>query len=163
VQLRGRVELEPQPADLGDLVLDSVVKEPDVVPGAHRAVHHPHQADHAPVLVELGVEDEGAQRRVGAARRRRHVLDYPFEQLRHAEPGLRADAADVFGGHARDVLDLERDFVRAGGGQVDLVDRADDRSLSRARKSWRASGLDPARRPPPGSRPQAARLRDTSW
>ena len=39
------------------------------------AVDHAHVGDHAAVLVELGVEDEGARRRLGVALGRRDPLD----------------------------------------------------------------------------------------
>jgi hypothetical protein len=47
-----------------------------------------------------------------------------LEQIGDAQPGLGADPADAFGGHAGDVFDLERDVIGTRGRQIDLVDRA---------------------------------------
>jgi hypothetical protein len=45
---------------------------------------------------------------------------------RDVQPGLGADAGDVFGGHGEQVFDLLRHVVGHGGGQVDLVDHWHD-------------------------------------
>ena len=52
-----------------------------------------------------------------------------IEQLWHAFTGLRRDAHDVVGRDAEDVLDLGGEAVGVGGGEVDLVERGDDRQI----------------------------------
>ena len=97
-------------------------------PGARRqrAVDDPDGADHAPVLVVVGVEDQALQGRVGVADRRRDALADGVEQLGHALAGLGRDAQDLVGGHPEDLLDLGRVAVGIGGRQVDLVEGGDD-------------------------------------
>ncbi len=74
----------------------------------------------------MRVEDQGAQRRVDVALRRRHPPDDGFEHVLHADALLGGDAQHVLGGDAEQIFDFLRDFVGAGGGQVDLVDDRDD-------------------------------------
>ena len=74
----------------------------------------------------MRVEDEGLQRFVGVARRRRDTLDDRVEQLADAVAGLGADAQDLVGRDAEHLLDLGRVAVGVGGGQVDLVEGGHD-------------------------------------
>ncbi len=94
--------------------------------GAHAPVHHPHARHHAAVLVELRVEDQRLQRRVGVADGRRDAFDDRVEQLRHAFAGLGRDPQDVLRRDAEHVLDLGGVAVGVGGRQVDLVEGGDD-------------------------------------
>src|SRR5437867_2622889 len=65
MQLVGGLELEAQPADLGDLVPLAGREKADRVPGPDPAIHHPHQRHHPAVLVELRVEHQRPQRCIG--------------------------------------------------------------------------------------------------
>ena len=95
-------------------------------PVPRRPFIDPHARDDAAVLVELAVEDQRLERRVGVAGRRRDALDHRVEQLGHAVAGLGRDPQDVVGRDAEDVLDLHRVAVGIGGRQVDLVERGHD-------------------------------------
>jgi hypothetical protein len=87
-----------------------------------RAVHHPHQGDHADIVVEPGIDDERLQRAVRVALRRRNPFDQLFEELRDTEPGLGADQRGVVGRDADDFLDLVNHLRGVGGRKIDLVD-----------------------------------------
>ena len=96
-------------------------------PDDERAVDDPDGADHAPVLVVVGVEDQALQGRVGVADRRRDAIADGVEQLAaRPRPVLAEMPQDLVGGHAEHPLDLVRVAVGVGGGQVDLVEGGDD-------------------------------------
>jgi hypothetical protein len=66
---------------------------------ARRSVPFMTRTDTTPaVLVEVRVEDQGLQRRVGSPTGRRDALDDGVEQLGDALAGLGADAQDLLGG-----------------------------------------------------------------
>ncbi len=67
-------------------------------------------------------EDEGLQRAVPVAARRRNFADDCLQHLFDVGPGLGADRDHVLGGDAGDVLHFLGHVFRCGGGQVDLVD-----------------------------------------
>ena len=91
-----------------------------------RPVDDPEGAHDAAVLVVGGVEDQGAQRRLGVALGRRDAGDDRVEQLGHPLARLGRDAQDVLGRQAEYVLDLEGAAHRVRRRQVDLVqDRHD--------------------------------------
>ena len=54
----------PEPAQAGDFVLGAAGHEADLLPDPERAVDDPDVGDHPLVVVELGVEDQGAERRL---------------------------------------------------------------------------------------------------
>ena len=83
-ELGHRGRLGPAHADLVGVVGGPGLHEPQAGAGAQPAVHDPHRADHPAVLVEVGVEDERLEGRVGVAHRRRDPLDHRVEQLGHA-------------------------------------------------------------------------------
>ena len=70
----------------------------------------------------MGVEDQGLERGVGIAHRRRSAGYHRVEQLCHALAGLGADVQHVFGGDAQNLLDLGGPALGLSGGQVDLVE-----------------------------------------
>ena len=67
---RDRCRRRSAEADLVGVVHRVRLQEPQPCAGRQTAVHHPHRADHAAVLVEVRIEDEGLQRRVAVTRRR---------------------------------------------------------------------------------------------
>ena len=69
------------------------------------------------------------ERRVGIALRRGNARDHRVEQLGHARAGLGRDAQHFVGGDAEHPLDLFGALVGLGRGQVDLVERGDDREV----------------------------------
>jgi hypothetical protein len=100
--------------------------EPEAGAGGEHAVHDPDGADHAAVLVVVGVEDEGLQRRAGVTLGRRDAGHGGVEQLGHALAGLATDAQDGRRVDPEHLLDLLGHPLGLGHGQVDLVDRGDD-------------------------------------
>ncbi len=107
----------------------SGLHEPQADARRQRAVDDPDTGHDAAVLVELAVEDQRLEGRVGITGRWRDRLDDGVEQLRHPFAGLRRDAHDVVRRDAEDVLDLGGEAVGVGGGEVDLVEHGDDRQV----------------------------------
>src|SRR5690606_14385302 len=109
-------------ADVVDLVAAPGGHHQQLVVLADLALHHPHQADHAMVVVEPGVDDQRLQL-VGVARlRRRDAGDDRLQHLLDVEAGLGADRDRLGGVDADHRLDLGLDPVHVGGRQVDLVE-----------------------------------------
>ena len=100
--------------------------EPKAGAGDQGAVDDPDGADHTPVLIVVGVEEQALQRRVGVACGRRDAIADGVEQLRHAGAGLGGQAEDLIGRHPEHPFDLVGVAVRIGRGQVDLVEGGDD-------------------------------------
>ncbi|MNZ64179.1 hypothetical protein D3C78_823450 [compost metagenome] len=98
----------------------------DLVALLHPAVLHAHQRDHAQVVVEPGVDDQGLQRRLDLTDRRRNDLDQLFQHVDHAHAALGAAGHGVGGVDADDVLDLVLDPLRLCLGQVHLVQHRHD-------------------------------------
>ena len=121
--------------------------EAHLVAGAYRAVDHAHERDHAAVLIELGIEDQCAQGTVRVALGRRDVAHDAVEQLLHPHARLGAHAEHVFGGSARDVLDLERHVVGPRRREIHLVDGADHREplVAGEKEVGKSLSLDPLR------------------
>ena len=93
---------------------------------AEGAVDHPHVGDHAAVLVELGVEDQGPRRapraRPSGAGMRATIASSTsttpspvLAEIRSASPGSPPSRSAISAG----------DPLRLGAGQVDLVDHRD--------------------------------------
>ena len=113
-------------ADLVGVVHGVRLQEPQASAGRQTAVHHPHRADHAAVLVEVRIEDQGLQRRVAVTRRGGDTVDHRVEQLGNALSRLGTDPQDLGRRDAEDALDLLRVEVRVGRREIDLVQRGDD-------------------------------------
>ena len=97
------------------------------VAALHRAVEDPHVGDHATEFVEDRVEDEGAQRRVDAARLgRRNALDDGLKHVRTANASLGGDEQRVVHRNRQDVLDLLGDAGDVRAGKIDLVQHRHD-------------------------------------
>ena len=92
----------------------------------HLPVHHAHERHHAAIRIEVRVEDERAQRRVGHADGRRHVVHHGLQKIVHAHAGLARGQHRVVGGDGQAVLDLLAHAIRLGSRKVDLVDQRDD-------------------------------------
>jgi hypothetical protein len=107
-----------------------VVSAVDRIAGHHayaftldqRAVDHAHQHHHADVVVEPGINDHRAQRRIRIATRRRHAGDHRLEDVVDAHAGLRAARDRLIGVDADHVLDLRLRVLRVGIRQVHLVE-----------------------------------------
>ena len=93
------------------------------------AVEEPDVEDHAAVDVVDAVEDEGLERLVLGAGRRRYALDDRREDLVDALAGLGAREQHLGGVDPERLLHLLHDLFGPGGGEVDLVDDGDDREV----------------------------------
>ena len=120
----GGLHLRGEEADVVDLGLGAGLHRGDRLALCEGAVHHPHEGDHAAVLVELGVEDERAGGLLGLSLGSGDPLDDRLEHLGHPLPGLGRDPQRrcVV---PQQVGDLARDLVGAGARQIDLVQHGD--------------------------------------
>ena len=92
---------------------------------AEHAVHHSDVGDHAPVLVELGVEDQRPRRRVGSPEGGGTRRINSSSTAPHAHAGLAADLQDRLGRLADQLRHFARHPLGLGAGQVDLVQARD--------------------------------------
>ena len=114
-------------ADLLAVVKRTRRHQQNLVARLERPLHHPHQHDHADVVVEPRIDDQGLQRGERIAHWRRDALDHRLQDIVDALAGLGAGKNRIVGGNADDVLDLGDDPVGVGRGQVDLVQHRDHR------------------------------------
>ena len=92
------------------------------VAGLELALHHPHQRDHAQIIIEPRVDNQGLQF-VGITRlRRRNAFDNRFQHIAHIQPGLGTDRHRVFGIDANHGFDFFLHLVNIGGGQINLIE-----------------------------------------
>jgi hypothetical protein len=117
--------LRAEEADVVDVGLGPVLHRDDPTALEEGAVDHPHVGDHAPVLVELGVEDQRPRRRLEVALRGRDALDDRLQHVDHPLPGLRRDPERFLRVAAEQVGHLFGDPLGLGAGKVDLVDDRD--------------------------------------
>ncbi len=120
-ELVGGHHLGAEEADVVDVGLGARGHREDRLALAENAVDNPDVGDHAAVLVELGVEDQGPRRSVRVALRRRHARDELLEHLRDALTRLAADPQDRAGVLPDQLRDFARNPLGLGAGQVDLV------------------------------------------
>ncbi len=113
-------------ADAVDLVVRVDADHADALALLEHAVDHAHQHDHAEIDVVPTIDQQGLQRRVAVALRRRQAGDDGLEHLGHVFAGLGRDLDRVRGVEADHVLDLLLDRFRLGGWQVDLVEHRHD-------------------------------------
>ena len=113
-------------ADVVDVRVRAGLHGADRLAAPERAVDHPHVGDHAPVLVEHGVEDQRSRRRRGIALRRRHVPHERLQDVLHSLARLGRDPQDAFGLLADQLADLVCDALRLGARKVDLVHHGDE-------------------------------------
>ncbi len=117
----GGRHLRREEADVVDLGLGGRLHRADRLALGERPVDDPDVRDHATVLIELGIEDQCASRRVGVAARRWDAGDQLVEDIGHALAGLRADPPHCVGGLSQQLGDLLGDPLGLGAGKVDLV------------------------------------------
>ena len=115
--------------------------EPHLRGGPQRALHDPYRADHSPVVVEVGVEDQGLQLGIRVGAGGGNPFGDRVEQVRHALAGLGGDAKHLFGGNPQHLLDLPRDPIGVRGGQVDLVEGRHDGQIVLERHGAVGQGL----------------------
>ena len=89
-------------------------------------VHHPDAGNGAAIAVEVGIEDEGPERRIGLAPRRRDSGDHRFQQLGNAGALLGRDGQDLLPAGADEIHDLLGPALRLRPGEIDLVEDRDD-------------------------------------
>ena len=113
-------------AELRHRVLPAGAHEEDFLALFQAAVDHADVDDNAAVVVVVRVEDQPAGRVVAGALGGRQLVAQGGDELVDPLAGLRADVDRVLRGEAQDLLDLVGDLLRAGTGEVDLVDDRDD-------------------------------------
>src|SRR5262249_34386281 len=116
-------------SDFFDVVHDAGLHKANTAAGVHRAVDDAHRADDAAVLVVVRVGDQSLQRCVRITNGCRYPLDDSVEQLGDPFTGLGRDVQDLVGRDAEYLLDLTGVAIGIGSGQVDLVERGDDREV----------------------------------
>ncbi len=136
----GGVVGAPHP-HLEGVVGGSGMHEPQSGSRCQVAVHHPQRADHAPILIEVGVEDERLERLVGVAHGRRDPLDDGIEELGDALAGLGRDAQDLIGGEPEHGFDLLGIGVGIRSGEIDLVEARHDLEVVLQREVAVGKGL----------------------
>ena len=139
--------LRREEADVVDLGLGARLHRADRLALGEGPVDDADVGDHAPVLVELGVEDQRPRGLVGITRRRRDARDQLVEHVGHALAGLRADPPHGVGGLAEQLGDLLGDALGLGAGQIDLVQARDqlEAGLDRQVRVGDGLGLDALR------------------
>ena len=93
---------------------------------ADGAVKDAHRGDDASVLVKVGVQDEGLERRVRVTLGGRDQEDDGLQEVVDALARLAGDAHGVVCRDGKVLLDLLLDLVGVGARKVDLVDGRDD-------------------------------------
>ena len=121
------VHLGIEDADLVHPVLAARGHEANLVPRLQGAVHHPDEADDAPVGVVVAVEDEGLEERRRVPLGGRDALHDLLEDLFAVFPGLGTDVDRMGGIHeADDRIDLLQHPIGIGAGEVGLVEDRED-------------------------------------
>ena len=127
LQQFGRLVAQLQVADFVHVVpIGRVGAEGDLHSRGQHAVHHADARDRAAVAVVVGVEDQGPQRRVARAPRRRDAPHDRFEQLGDVGALLRRDAQDLVRLRPDELVNLLGPAVGLGAGEIDLVEHRDD-------------------------------------
>jgi hypothetical protein len=106
-----------QLAQVGDLVFLFVAHKPHALALAQLAVNDADVNDDTAVVVINAVEDQGAQRLVRLAFRRRELVAQLGDELIDALPGLGADEDRVLGAEPQHLLDFLGHAHRVGSGQ----------------------------------------------
>ncbi len=160
-ELVGGHHLRGEAADVVDVGVQAARHRADRLALREDPVDDTHVGDHPAVLVELGVEDQRARRRLRIAGRRGHTRDELLQDLRHARSGLAADPPDRVGGLADQLGHFAGDPLGLGAGQVDLVQARDQLQpgLDRQIGVGDRLGLDPLGGVDHQQRPLAGRQR----
>ena len=117
--------------ELLDLALVPARHEADPLASLQTAVHDADQHRDTHVRIEPGVEHESPRGRLRIAARRRHLLDDPLQELGDPLPFLGGDEQNIRRIEPDHLLDLLRDAIGLGRGQVDLVDDRNDLEVLR--------------------------------
>jgi hypothetical protein len=107
--------------EFGDREGPSRSHHPDLVADGDRTVEHADEHHHAPIVVVVGVEDQGAEPVGRGGRRIRELLADRVEQFGDSLAALRADVDGILGRETEHLLDLHRHAVGIRGGEIDLV------------------------------------------
>ena len=120
----------------------------DLHPRFEDAVHDPNRRNRAAIPVVVGVKDEGAERGLVLATRRRHAGDYRFDQLRHAATLFGRDPEDLVGFGADQIMDFVGALVGLSARKIDLVEDGYDfqAGIHGQQEIGQGLGLDPLRR-----------------
>ena len=125
-ELLDRLHARREDADAGDVKRFPARHRPDLRARRDLAVPDTDISDDAEVGIKMAVEDQGPQRLVGIALRRRDAADDGFQYFLGAD-ALFGRRPDRLGGVNRQhFFDLLGHPVGIGGGQVNLVDDRDD-------------------------------------
>ncbi len=117
----------------------------DLLTGPQRPLHHPDQQHGATVRVVLGVEDQGLERSLRIARRRRQPVNDGFEDVFDPLPLLGRAQDRIVRVEPEVLRDLLFDALHVGRRQVDLVDHRHDLEVvvQRQVQVGHGLGLDP--------------------
>ena len=108
------VQLEPVNPQFLDQVFALTVHETDRIAGVQRPFHNAALKDHAAVPVELGIEDQDLQRRLGIALRAGQLLDDSGQDVADAFAGLCRDRNRLEGVQPQIGVDLLPDPLHVG-------------------------------------------------
>jgi len=100
--------------------------EANPVLGAQHPIHHPDQHDHAYVIIEPGVNDQGLQGGFRVPLGRRYPGHDGFQDVFHPQAGFGGGQYGLGRIQADHILDFLPGVVRISGGQVNLVQHGDD-------------------------------------
>ncbi len=113
-------------AEVGNHVRLAGTHEADLLAPGELALKDAHVGNDAAVFVRMAVVDQCGRRPVGLVFRRGQFGDDGLQERIDAFAGFGAEGETFFGGDADDLFDFFDDAVGLGGGQVDLVDDAED-------------------------------------
>ena len=119
----------PEPAEAGDFILGAIGHVADLLPDPERAVDDPDVGDHPLVIVELGVEDQGAEGCFGIARGGWDPLDDRAEDVGDPLAGLGTDGQHLAGIDPQAGQDLFLDGLGPRGLHVDFIEHRDDHQV----------------------------------
>ena len=118
--------LGAEDADAVDVVGGARAHHLDGHAPLEHAVDDAHEHDDAEIGVVPAVDEEGLERRLLVALRRRQALHDRLQHIADAEAGLGGDRDGVLGRDADHLLDLLLDALGLRGRQVDLVEDRHD-------------------------------------
>ena len=123
LELLGRFVAQLEIADFIHFVdVVAMGAQGDLHPRLDDAVHDPDRRNRAAIAVVVRVKDEGAERGLVIATRRRHAGDDGFEQLRHPATLFCRDTQDFVRFCADQVMDFVGALVGFSAGKIDLVE-----------------------------------------
>ena len=84
-------------------------------------MHNPDQRYHAQITVEPRIDDQGLQRAIDIALRRRHFNNQLFQHILHAQTGFGADHQRLVRRNADHLFNFSQHTFRLGGWQIDFI------------------------------------------